>query len=176
MTLRSDVLHEGAKLTSDDRDAIYGDPKINLACAGAVKQVLRRYHEMARGRPIGPGEWEGIDLAVTKLSRIVTGSTVHKDSYVDGATYLAIAYECAQHNMQPRFVVGNMDDEMKEALKNAEPGDIVQGKEGMDLRHIAQKFAPRRTPHYEGPRPTTEQAPAADPSDVETAPRRDKSA
>lgn len=88
---RVQILVEGAKLTNGDRDAEYGDPRINLACAGALKAVVRKY----MAREMDPGELEAIDQVLTKVARVTTGKKPKRDTYVDGATYFAIAGECA---------------------------------------------------------------------------------
>ena len=94
MTPRARILIQGVRLTTGQRDQIYGDPKVNMACAGELKRVFLKYAARSPRR-IGPGEHEAIDLVLTKISRIATGTVVHEDTYVDGATYMAIAGECA---------------------------------------------------------------------------------
>lgn len=89
--LRVQILNEGAALTNGDRDADYGPPAINLACAGELKAVLRKYMK----RRISPGELEALDQVCTKLGRAVTGPKAKRDTFVDGATYFAIAGEIA---------------------------------------------------------------------------------
>jgi hypothetical protein len=88
--IRSSILHEGIKLTCGDRDKEYGDPKQNMTCAGELKATIRRY----MARDITPAELEALDMVLTKMSRVVTGAT-KRDTYVDGATYFAIAGEMA---------------------------------------------------------------------------------
>ena len=89
--VRVQILNEGATITNGDRDAEYGHPSINLGCAGELK-LLARKHVV---RDISPAEWEALDLAITKLSRILTGPKPKRDTYVDAATYIAIAGEIA---------------------------------------------------------------------------------
>lgn len=88
--LRVEMLSEGIKLTAGSRDEEYGDPKINMSCAGELKAVLRKW----AARDITPAEQEALDMVLTKISRVVTGKP-KGDTYVDGATYFAIAGECA---------------------------------------------------------------------------------
>lgn len=85
---RVKILHEGATITHGPRDAEYGPPAVNMACAGALKKALREHMT----RDISPAELEAIDLALTKIGRLATG-TPKRDTYVDAATYLAIAGE-----------------------------------------------------------------------------------
>jgi hypothetical protein len=89
-TIRVSILKEGAALTSGDRDADYGPPAINMAASGALKAAFRAH----MCRDIGIAELEAIDMALTKLGRIATGK-VKRDTYVDCATYIAIAGEIA---------------------------------------------------------------------------------
>ena len=88
---RVQILNESARLTSGDRAKEYGSPAINLACAGTLKQVARQHAT----RAISPGEWEAIDMVLTKISRVLTGNQIKRDTYVDGAAYFAIAGEIA---------------------------------------------------------------------------------
>lgn len=89
-TLRVSILKEGAELTSGSRDADYGPPAINMAASGELKAVFRRHLR----REMSLAELEAIDMALTKLGRLATG-TAKRDTYVDCATYIAIAGEIA---------------------------------------------------------------------------------
>jgi hypothetical protein len=89
--IRSSILHEGIKLTCGDRDKEYGDPKQNMTCAGELKATIRRY----MARDITPAELEALDMVLTKMSRVITGPEVKRDTFVDMATYAAIAGEMA---------------------------------------------------------------------------------
>lgn len=91
VSVRVGILNEGARLTGSDRDKTYGDPVINLACSGELKQVFRKYIQ----RDVSTQELEAIDMALTKLGRIATGPAPHRDNYVDAAAYIAIAGEQA---------------------------------------------------------------------------------
>jgi hypothetical protein len=89
-TLRVSILKEGAELTSGSRDADYGPPAINMAASGELKAVFRRHLR----REMSLAELEAIDMALTKLGRLATGKA-KRDTYVDCATYIAIAGEIA---------------------------------------------------------------------------------
>lgn len=89
--VRVAILHEGAELTNGSRDAEYGPPSLNMAAAGELKRVFRKH----LNRNITPGELEAVELALTKLGRIATGAKPKRDTYVDCATYIAIAGEIA---------------------------------------------------------------------------------
>ncbi|MGN6451436.1 MAG: DUF6378 domain-containing protein [Brucella intermedia] len=86
--LRVKLLLEGTQLTSGARDKEYGPPAVNMACSGALKKALRDHMT----REMTPAELEAIDMALTKIGRLATG-TPKRDNYVDAATYLAIAGE-----------------------------------------------------------------------------------
>lgn len=87
---RVKILNDGAALTNGDRDDEYGPPANNMACAGELKATFRRW----LARDISPGELEALDMAMTKLSRLACGKP-KRDTYVDAATYIAIAGEVA---------------------------------------------------------------------------------
>lgn len=87
---RVQILHEGAALTNGDRDQEYGTPFNNMTCAGELKAVFRKW----LARDISPGELEALDMVMTKLSRLACGKP-KRDTYVDAATYIAIAGEVA---------------------------------------------------------------------------------
>jgi len=95
--LRVEMLSEGIKLTCGDRDEEYGDPKVNMTCAGELKATIRRYMV----REITPAELEALDMVLTKMSRVVTGPKVKGDTYVDGSVYFAIAGEMALRASDP---------------------------------------------------------------------------
>lgn len=90
-SLRAEILSQAAVLTDGARDEEYGPPHVNMSAAGDLKSALRRHI----ARQIYPAELEAIDMALTKLSRIITGPAPKLDSYVDAAAYLAIAGELA---------------------------------------------------------------------------------
>lgn len=94
--LRVQMLEEGIGLTWGARDEEYGDPKVNMACAGELKATIRRY----ASRDIPPEELEALDQVLTKLSRVVTGKP-KRDSYIDGANYFVIAGEMALRAQEP---------------------------------------------------------------------------
>lgn len=87
---RVELLEEAASLTSGDRDREYGPPAINMEASGALKITLREHLI----RDISPAEMEALDMALTKIGRLITGSP-KRDTYVDAAAYLAIAGEIA---------------------------------------------------------------------------------
>lgn len=88
--VRVSILQEGIALTAGERNKEYGDPAINLGCAGRMKAVFRE----CLTREITPAEQEALDMVMTKLSRLATGAP-KRDTYVDLATYAAIAGEVA---------------------------------------------------------------------------------
>jgi hypothetical protein len=87
---RVKMLKEGISYTSGDRDDEYGDPGQNMACAGELKAIFRKFCR----RPITAAEQEALDMVMTKLSRLACGKP-KRDTYVDGAVYFSIAGEVA---------------------------------------------------------------------------------
>lgn len=83
---RKDILETAIKATCSERDATYGEPGVNLACAMELKAVFDRY---SRGSG-GLAHREAIHMVLTKLSRIACG-VFKEDNYVDAAAYCAIA-------------------------------------------------------------------------------------
>lgn len=88
---RVQVLEEAAALTNGDRDKTYGPPHVNMGAAGRLKALMR---ELAT-RDISPAELEALDMMLTKLGRVITGPAPHRENYVDGSAYFALAYENA---------------------------------------------------------------------------------
>ncbi len=122
---RSSILLEGAQLTSGDRDASYGEPIVNLGCAGDLKRTFRKHLK----RPMHPGEEEAIDMVLSKLGRIATGPRVVRDNYVDAATYIAIAGEIAQINEQQAALTAEANSRKFQALKEA----FAKAREAADV-------------------------------------------
>ncbi len=91
-TYRGDLLAEAKYLTEGPRKKAYGEPLINLTCAGQLKLITHKYQQ----RVMSAGEIEAIDLCLTKIARIVTGKDVVYDNYIDLAAFAAIAGELAQ--------------------------------------------------------------------------------
>jgi hypothetical protein len=91
-TIRGNLLIQAHEATTRQRNVSYGDPMVNLSCAGELKRVVRSYMQANRHRTFSSAEEEAIDAICTKLGRIATGSPVG-DNYVDGAAYFAIAGE-----------------------------------------------------------------------------------
>jgi len=96
--LRARILHEGAKLTTGDRNEQYGDPVDNMQSIGALwSAYLIGKH---RGETVDEHSFElsGEDVAhmltLMKIARTF-GPATHYDNFVDSAAYQAIAGECA---------------------------------------------------------------------------------
>ena len=92
---RVKIMLEGAALTNGQRDAAYGTPQFNMSASAALKIVFWTFADLS-SRTINAAEREALDMVLTKLGRIATGPSVHRDNYIDGSTYLAIAGESAQ--------------------------------------------------------------------------------
>lgn len=90
--IRVQILEKGIQATASGRNYSYGDPLVNLGLAGTLKAVVRDWQQ----RALGPAEMEAMDMVLTKVARVFTGSILTEDTYVDGATYFAIAGEVAK--------------------------------------------------------------------------------
>lgn len=88
-TLRGDILRTADKLTHGDRNAAYGDPVDNYRHTAAIANAIV-------GPLTGPitAQQMALLMVAVKLARLAK-NTEHKDSYIDAAAYLGIAYECA---------------------------------------------------------------------------------
>lgn len=99
---RVEYLETGIKLTSGDRDKEYGTPYINLDnCADLWSAYLRgRYMGRIPGfeQTVGEFRLTAEDVAwlnvLQKIARTFSDK-VRPDTYIDAATYAAIAGECA---------------------------------------------------------------------------------
>jgi hypothetical protein len=96
--IRVQLMEQGIKLTSGDRDVSYGDPLKNLGLAGILKNICRD-HQV---RSMSPAEMEAMDQVLTKVARVFTGPQVKADNYIDGATYFAIGGEAALTDEESR--------------------------------------------------------------------------
>ena len=85
MTERERILAEAAALICGDRQAQYGTPQDNFARIAAGWSVIL-------GQEVDPDQ-VALCMAWLKIARLVNGP--HRDSYVDGAAYLALAGELA---------------------------------------------------------------------------------
>ncbi|HXJ94186.1 MAG TPA: DUF6378 domain-containing protein [Terriglobia bacterium] len=88
---REEVLRTAITLTCGDRDASYGPPGVNLACASALFSIYQEYREKT-GQSTSSAHDAAIFNVLQKIARIATGAE-KEDNYVDGAAYMAIAYE-----------------------------------------------------------------------------------
>ena len=88
-TEREQILLDGAALTAGDRNRTYGEPtpnlKLQMTLWLAYRNVADARHSAAHDA--------AMQHVFSKIARIATGK-LHRDNYVDAATYLAIAYEC----------------------------------------------------------------------------------
>lgn len=97
---REMLLMEGAALTGGDRNNEYGEPIDNLTMTGELKLTFWGHMQ----RNVGPAEGEALDMVLTKLGRLGRGA-IKRDTYMDAAVYLAIAYEVAMLEQK-----GDVDD------------------------------------------------------------------
>lgn len=83
---RAVVLDTARDMTCGDRNAVYGEPVANM-------QHIADIFNAITGRDLSGREIALVHQA-TKLARRAKNVT-HMDSYVDGAAYAGIEYECA---------------------------------------------------------------------------------
>jgi len=99
---RAQMLVDVADLVSGARNLQHGDPDPQLTLAGELKQLVRAYATGA----VSPGEWECIELILTKISRWAMGKVPNTDNPMDIAGYAACGYEI----MRNRLGVEKEDD------------------------------------------------------------------
>lgn len=101
---RVDILQMGISLTSKERNAAYGSPHINHK---NIAGLMNAYLDTRRAslKPMEPLVLDSEDAAMlmvmVKVARIAQrwgGSQT--DSFVDAATYVAIASECREERMK----------------------------------------------------------------------------
>ena len=102
------ALEEASRLTGGDRNADYGPPVVNLAASGELKATMRRHIV----RDLSTAELEALDMVLTKIGRIITGPKPKRDNYIDGAAYMAIAWEAAKHDMDEFEATGHALDRL----------------------------------------------------------------
>lgn len=90
MPLRGAILLQALEATTKARNVTYGDPSVNLQCAGELKAIYTKY----AGDKYCEAHDEAIEMVLTKIGRIATGQPGHDDTYIDAAAYVAIASEC----------------------------------------------------------------------------------
>jgi len=91
--LRAGVLSDALELTTGDRNQTYGDPYENMQ---RTADLFNAFLGSKLRKNLNARDVASL-LALLKLARIGGEKDVpHRDNYVDGAAYLAIAYECAQ--------------------------------------------------------------------------------
>jgi hypothetical protein len=86
MTERERILAEASALVMGDRQEQYGTPQVNFARIVAGWSVIL-------GVDVTPDQ-AALCMAWLKIARLAQGP--HRDSYVDGAAYLALAGELAE--------------------------------------------------------------------------------
>lgn len=86
MTEREKILSEAASLICGDREAAYGPPSENFQRIADGWAVILK-------TPVTP-EQVALCMAWLKIARLVNGP--HRDSYVDGAAYMALAAELSK--------------------------------------------------------------------------------
>lgn len=88
MTPRSQILSEADALINGDRQAQYGPPEANFERIAVGWRVIL-------GCDVRPDQ-VALCMAWLKMARLANGP--HRDSYVDGAGYIALAAELAKQS------------------------------------------------------------------------------
>lgn len=83
MNVRATILREAENLINGDRAQSYGPPEVNFS-------RIAKGWEVILGAPV-TAEEVALCMAWLKIARLCEGP--HRDSYVDGAAYLALAGE-----------------------------------------------------------------------------------
>src|SRR5262245_22337323 len=91
------MLLRGVEVTGKKNQS-FGEPLFNLSLAGAVKRMLRQNQQ----RAMSAGEEEALEQVITLVCRAYSGDGFTEKTYVNGATYFAIAGEIAQYHDKNR--------------------------------------------------------------------------
>lgn len=91
-TIRGQILDTAKVLTTGDRNKSYGPPIYNLTVYAELVQAYLKGRKVSTEHPIDAVD-TSILMVLAKVSRIAANRG-HKDNYVDGAAYMAIAGEC----------------------------------------------------------------------------------
>lgn len=87
---REAILKEGIRLTTGDRDEVYGDPLVNMTHTAALWSAYLLHKVTA--------EDVAHMMTLVKIARSRSGDNA--DNYVDGAVYQAIAGEIRERTGQ----------------------------------------------------------------------------
>lgn len=90
-TGRGGILAEALDLTETARNETHGDPSLNLSCFADLLNAYLKWRNVP--------ELDEIDanmvMVLSKIARLCTGDRAHRDHFVDGAAYFAMAGEAA---------------------------------------------------------------------------------
>ena len=95
----ADMLAAAAKLVNGERDRTHGDKTTNHTNIATLwdAYIANKLGEAYSGRVIGPLD-VALMMALLKIARTQAGAP-NADDYVDGAGYLACAFEIAAHEV-----------------------------------------------------------------------------
>lgn len=127
MSERESVLRDGIALTTGDRNKSYGSPVPNLE----LQHDLWAAYKAAAGDKHHPAHDAAMQHIFAKIARIACGARGHRDTYVDLATYAAIAFECDAE--------GRCCDLCERTVLDAEPCEVC------DTESALSAHARRRT-------------------------------
>lgn len=90
-TVRGMILAEAISLTEASRNDTHGAPAENLNCFADFLDTYLKWRNVP--------ELDEIDanmvMVLSKIARLCTGDRAHRDHFVDGAAYFAMAGEAA---------------------------------------------------------------------------------
>jgi hypothetical protein len=126
LTARNNILVDAIQKVHTEKEELYGDPAINLACAGELKRIFFKYAARSQRR-ISPGEHEAIDQALTRIARMATSSNTILSAYSGAAGYLALAAELAlMATGQSRIVNPTAQTQPPEETQAQVPGRVPE--------------------------------------------------
>ena len=103
ISTRLEILGEAADATGGIRNSIYGEPRDNLGVQAKLIEAYLHGRIHAQGSEFRvAAEDVAIINTLIKIGRIATGK-YHRDNYVDGSAYMAIAGELGDKRIKQVF-------------------------------------------------------------------------
>ncbi len=90
------ILQESARLVDGDRFIEYGAPVNSMQSIAAIWTTFLSSRGIVHTGTTLSGEDVAHMMALLKITRASRNGPAKRDSYVDGAAYIAIAGECAE--------------------------------------------------------------------------------
>lgn len=101
----STILDEAARLTSADRNKVYGHPRLHFACTAAMVQayLIRRGWTPPPGGLL-PADWVqiiGLDKASRQAGNLNVTGELHRESSIDQAGYARTGEMLGEPSLTP---------------------------------------------------------------------------